>query len=242
MSAHALLSPSAAHRWLNCSRAPRLEATIPKKPSVYADEGTLAHSVCEIAAKVRFYQAEATEHQTVIKQLKQNPLWRDEMLRTAELYVTYLTKRAAHYSHIWQPAFEVSVDISDYAPEAFGRCDCLIRCGNGTLIVADYKHGRGVPVSAKENPQMMLYALGALKLYESEYMENIELNIIQPRINYFGKWKCTVKELKEWGESIKPKARIAYEGKGEFNAGKWCRFCRAKGICEATKGGADYGM
>lgn len=242
MSAHALLSPSAAHRWLNCSRAPRLEATLPKKPSIYADEGTLAHSVCEIAAKVRFYQAEAEEYRQTIKQLKENPLWRDEMLQTAGLYVAYLADRAAHYNHNPKAKFEVKVDISDYAPESFGRCDCLIRCGNGTLIVADYKHGRGVPVSAKENPQMMLYALGALKLYESEYMENIELNIIQPRINYFGKWKCTVKELKEWGESIKPKARIAYEGKGEFNAGKWCRFCRAEGICEATKGGADYGM
>ena len=241
MKGHAIVSPSAAHRWLHCPRAPRLEATLPRKTSIYADEGTLAHKVCEIAAKVRFYQAEPEEYQQTIERLKQDPLWSDEMLQTAGLYVAYIADRAAHYNHNPQAELEVKVDISDYVPESFGRCDCLIRCGNGTLVVADYKHGRGVPVSARENPQMMLYTLGALKKYESENIKQIELGIVQPRINYFGTWQCNVKELIAWGESIKPKARMAYEGKGDFHAGAWCRFCRANGICEATKGGKDHG-
>ena len=238
MKEHAIVSPSAAHRWLNCTRAPQLEATLPRKTSIYAEEGTLAHRVCEIAAKVRFYKAENAEFQKTVEQLRKDPLWDDEMLRTAGLYVAYLADRAAYYHHNPKVAFEAKVDISEYAPEAFGRCDCIMLCGN-TLVIADYKHGKGVPVSATKNPQMMLYALGALNLWEkTELIKQVEISIVQPRIDFFGKWKCTVDELLAWGESIKSTAKMAYEGKGEFNAGKWCRFCRAKGICEATREGA----
>ena len=241
MSKHALLSPSAAHRWLQCPRAPKLEATLPKKTSIYADEGTLAHHLCEVAAKVRFYKATPQEYQKTAELLKKDPLWSDEMLQTAGLYVAYLADRATHYNHNPQAEFEVKVDISDYVPEAFGRCDCLIRCGDGTLIVADYKHGRGVPVKVRDNPQMMLYALGALKRYKSEHIGQIELSIIQPRINHFGRCQYSKEELLAWGESIKSKALMAYKGEGDFNAGTWCRFCRAYGICEATKGAAVNG-
>ena len=240
MRKHAIVSPSAAHRWLNCPLAPRLEATLPPKPSIYADEGTLAHSVAEIVAKVHFQQANTAEYGKTIDQLKKNPLYDHEMLQTAGLYTAYLADRKAHYGANSHIEFETKVDISDYVPEAFGRCDCAMLCGH-TLVIADYKHGKGAPVIARENPQMMLYALGALNLWpeERESIEMIELGIVQPRINYFGKWSCTILELLAWGEKIKPKARMAYEGKGEFHAGTWCHFCRANGICEATKGDND---
>lgn len=235
MSSHALLSPSSAHRWMNCPLAPRLEATLPEKPSEYAREGTVAHSVCEITAKKKFKKVKAAEYNRVIKKLKTDASWDDEMLHTAETYVEHLTERAMEFANEPYIAFEVKVDISDYVPEAFGRCDCVM-FGGDTLIITDYKHGKGVPVSPDENPQLMLYALGALKLYKPLFgvaLKKVAVYIDQPRIGAYDGWTCTVDELLAWGESVKPKAQMALMGFGEYHAGDWCRFCRANGICKA---------
>lgn len=235
MSSHALLSPSSAHRWLNCPLAPRLEATLPEKPSEYAREGTVAHSVCEITAKKKFKKVKAAEYNRVIKKLKTDAVWDDEMLHTAETYVEHLTELATEFANEPYIAFEVKVDISDYVPEAFGRCDCVM-FGGDTLIITDYKHGKGVPVSPDENPQLMLYALGALKLYKPLFgvaLKKVAVYIDQPRIGAYDGWTCTVDELLAWGESVKPKAQMAFMGFGEYHAGDWCRFCRANGICKA---------
>lgn len=235
MSDHALLSPSSAHRWLNCPLAPRLEATLPERPSEYAQEGTVAHSVCEITAKKKFKKVKAAEYNRVIKRLKSNAAWDDEMLHTAELYVEHLTERAMAFANEPYVAFEVKVDVSDYVPEAFGRCDCVM-FGADTLIITDYKHGKGVPVSPDENPQLMLYALGALKLYKplfGEALKKVEVYIDQPRRDSYEGWGCDINELLAWGESIKPKAQMAYMGFGEYHAGSWCQFCRANGVCKA---------
>lgn len=235
MSSHALLSPSSAHRWLNCPLAPRLEATLPEKPSEYAREGTVAHSVCEITAKKKFKKVKAAEYNRVIKKLKTDAVWDDEMLHTAETYVEHLTELAMEFANELYIAFEVKVDISDYVPEAFGRCDCVM-FGGDTLIITDYKHGKGVPVSPDENPQLMLYALGALKLYKPLFgvaLKKVAVYIDQPRIGAYDGWTCTVDELLAWGESVKPKAQMAFMGFGEYHAGDWCRFCRANGICKA---------
>lgn len=235
MSSHALLSPSSAHRWLNCPLAPRLEATLPEKPSEYAREGTVAHSVCEITAKKKFKKVKAAEYNRVIKKLKTDAVWDDEMLHTAETYVEHLTELAMEFANEPYIAFEVKVDISDYVPEAFGRCDCAM-FGGDTLIITDYKHGKGVPVSPDENPQLMLYALGALKLYKPLFgvaLKKVAVYIDQPRIGAYDGWTCTVDELLAWGESVKPKAQMAFMGFGEYHAGDWCRFCRANGICKA---------
>ena len=232
---HALLSPSAAERWLNCTLAPRLEATLPDKTSEYAMEGTVAHSVCEVTAKLRFKKVKKVSYTAVIKRLKQDALWNDEMLNTAEIYADHLMEKAITFKHEPYIAFEVKVDLSDYIPEGFGRCDCTI-LGDDTLIITDYKHGKGVPVSAAKNPQMMLYALGALKLYRPLFgntIKNVHMCIDQPRINSYECWSCTADELLAWGESIKPIAQMAFMGFGEYKAGKWCRFCRANGQCKA---------
>ena len=235
MSSHALLSPSSAHRWLNCPLAPRLEATLPEKPSEYAKEGTIAHSVCEVSAKLHFKSIKKTEYNKVIKKLKTDTLWDDEMLRTAETYVEHLSENAMHFEHEPYVAFEVRVDIADYVPDAFGKCDCIM-FGGDTLIITDYKHGKGVPVSPEENPQLMLYALGALKLYKPLFggaIKKVAIVIDQPRLNSYEMWTCATEELLAWGESIKPKAQAAFMGFGEYHAGDWCRFCRANGICKA---------
>jgi len=235
MSDHALLSPSSAYRWLNCPLAPRLEEKLPEKPSEFAKEGSLAHKVCEYAAKKRFKKIKAADYTRAIKKLKTDPLWDDEMLHTAEIYVEHLAERAMGFEHEPYLAFEVKVDISDYVPESFGRCDCVM-FGGGTLIITDYKHGKGISVNAAENPQLMLYALGALKLYRTLFgntIQNIEVCIDQPRLNSYATWSCKTGELLDWGAGIKPRAQQAFMGVGEYLAGDWCRFCRANGICKA---------
>lgn len=232
---HAILSPSAAHRWLHCTPAPRVEAEFPETTSEYAEEGRLAHSVCELAAKKKFTVMNNRTYNSRLKKLKADPKWDDEMLSTAATYVEHLTEHAMRFEHAPYVALEVQVDITDYAPEAFGTCDCVM-IGGDELIITDYKHGKGVPVSAQDNPQMLLYALGALKLYRpiySDMIRRVSTYIDQPRLGSYDGASMTVEELLAWGESIKPKAAAAFMGTGEFAPGEWCRFCRAKAKCRA---------
>lgn len=232
---HAILSPSAAHRWLHCTPAPRVEAEFPETTSEYAEEGRLAHSVCELAAKKKFTVMNNRTYNSRLKKLKADPKWNDEMLSTAANYVEHLTEHAMRFEHAPYVALEVQVDITDYAPEAFGTCDCVM-IGGDELIITDYKHGKGVPVSAQDNPQMLLYALGALKLYRPIYgdmIRRVSTYIDQPRLGSYDGASMTVEELLAWGESIKPKAAAAFMGTGEFAPGEWCRFCRAKAKCRA---------
>lgn len=232
---HAILSPSAAHRWLHCTPAPRVEAEFPETTSEYAEEGRLAHSVCELAAKKKFTVMNNRTYNSRLKKLKADPKWDDEMLSTAATYVEHLTEHAMRFEHAPYVALEVQVDITDYAPEAFGTCDCVM-IGGDELIITDYKHGKGVPVSAQDNPQMLLYALGTLKLYRPIYgdtIRRVSTYIDQPRLGSYDGASMTVEELIAWGESIKPKAAAAFMGTGEFAPGEWCRFCRAKAKCRA---------
>ena len=133
-------------------------------------------------------------------------------------------------------ALETRVDFGDYATEGFGTADCII-IGAGRMCVADYKNGAGVLVEAEANPQMMLYALGALKVYAPIYgdtIREVHLSIVQPNAGGVREWDTTVEALREWGEKVvKPAAARAWEGKGDFAPGEWCRFCRARARCSA---------
>jgi hypothetical protein len=204
--------------------------------STYAAEGTLAHSVCELLARKKFTIVKPSTHNAALRKLKKHELWQDEMLTTATAYVDHLAERSMEFEHKPYMAFEVKVDITDYAPEAFGTCDCVM-IGGDELIITDYKHGKGVPVSAEGNPQMMLYALGALKLYRPIYGEAIKrvtCYIDQPRLDSYSRYSMTVEELLAWGENtVKPKAALAFAGLGNFTPGDHCRFCRVKAQCRA---------
>lgn len=233
---HALLSPSAAERWLHCTPAPRLEAEMPESTSEYAEEGRLAHSVCELLARKKFTVMKPSAYTRELKKLKSHALWQDEMTATANTYVEHLMER--HMAFACKPyiVFEVKVDLTDFVPEAFGTCDCVM-IGGDELIITDYKNGKGVPVSPQNNPQMMLYALGALKLYRpifGDTLKKVSMYIDQPRLNSYSGYSITVDELLAWGEhTVKPKAALAYMGMGEYVPGSWCRFCRAKVRCRA---------
>ena len=234
---HALLSASSASRWLKCTAAPRFEEQFPENTTDYAEEGRLAHAICELKVIKQFtMQLTPRTFTTRLKKLKENPLYQDEMDKTSDLYLEHLTERAMQYDTKPNVAVEVRVDFSEYVPEGFGTCDCIM-IGGDTLNITDYKHGKGVPVSAEGNAQMRLYALGALKRYAPIYGNTIKkvcMTIDQPRIQTEPSSETiTVEELRAWGESIKPAAAKAYMGLGEFKPGEHCRFCRGKAKCKA---------
>lgn len=234
---HALLSASSASRWLKCTAAPRFEEQFPEKTSEYAEEGRLAHAICELKVIKKFTtQIKPRTYTTRLNKLKKDPLYQDEMDKTSDLYIEHLTERAMAYDSTPSVAVEVQVDFSEYVLEGFGTCDCVM-IGGDTLDITDYKHGKGVPVSAEGNPQMRLYALGALKRYAPIYgnaIKRVRMTIEQPRIQDEPSTETiTVEELRAWGESIKPIAAKAYMGLGDFCPGEHCRFCRGKAQCKA---------
>ena len=232
---HALLSASAASRWLTCTAAPRFEEGLPESTSTYAAEGSLAHAIAELKALKKFTIMTGRTYTTRLNKLKKDPLYDPEMDKTTDLYLEHLTEQAMLYDSTPTVAVEVRVDFSEYVPEGFGTCDCVM-IGGDTLSITDYKHGKGVPVAATGNPQMRLYALGALKRYAAVFgdtIKQVRMSIDQPRLNSYSTDLITVDELLDWGNSIKPIAQKAFSGLGEFVPGEHCRFCRGKAQCRA---------
>ena len=232
---HALLSASSASRWLNCTAAPRFEEGLPERTSEYAEEGRLAHAIGELKVLKKCTPMSTRTYNTRLNKLKKNPLYDPEMDKTTDLYLEHITEQVMDYDSAPTVAVEVRVDFSDYVPEGFGTCDCCI-IGGDLLSITDYKHGKGVPVSAVGNPQMKLYALGALRRYAAVFgdtIKRVRMTIDQPRLDSYTTDEITVDELRAWGESIKPIAQKAYSGLGEFVPGDHCRFCRGKAQCRA---------
>lgn len=231
---HALLSASSSHRWLHCTGAPRLEATFPDTTSEHAQEGTLAHELCELKLKKYLTVMSKASYTRQLNKIKKHKLWQDEMERTTEEYVEYIKSVLLSYDVAPAAVIEKRVDFSSYVPQGFGTADCLILAGD-TLHVIDYKHGKGVPVDADHNPQMMLYALGAMHDYSLLYhFTTVKMAIVQPRLTGVSEFTISVEELLKWGdEVVRPKAQEAFAESGHhFEAGDWCRFCRAKRQCK----------
>lgn len=233
---HALLSASSAHRWLLCTPSARLEEQFPDTDSETAQEGTLAHELAEIRARNYVNPGDISKRKlnSVIKKLKENALWQDEMMVHTDDYLDYIKNTAVGLPSMPSFRIEHEVDFHSYVPEGFGTADLILIQGE-LLQVIDFKYGKGVPVSAEENPQMMLYALGAYEAYRMLYpVKQIKLSIVQPRIDNISEWECSLQELLAFGNYVKERAALAFEGKGDFCPGeKQCRFCRAKSRCRA---------
>lgn len=235
---HALLSASGASRWLKCPPSARLEDELPDTTSEFAREGTVAHEVCEILLRKHLgliAKATATKN---LNKLKKDNLFSDEMIDHANDYIDYITEKIK--SDDAAVLVEEQLDFSQYVPEGFGTGDCII-IQDGTLTIIDFKYGKGVSVSAEDNPQMMLYALGAVEMFGFIYeFDKVEMCIFQPRINNISEAVKTVEELIRWGNGvIVPAAKLAFEGKGQFCAGDHCRFCKLRNKCKYL---ADYCM
>ena len=232
MGEHALLSASGSKQWLNCPPSIRLTEHYPDKTSEYAEEGTLAHSICELKLRKTFEKMPKSTFAGRLKKLKADPLYAEEMNEYTDAYHDYVYGIMLSYPVVPAIAIEKKLDYGHIAPEGFGTGDCIIRAGQ-TLYVIDFKYGKGVPVSAVENTQMMLYALGALKEYElTNFFIKVKMVVFQPRLDDgISEWECPVDGLIAWGESIKPIAKRAFEGSGEFCAGEHCRWCKARPTC-----------
>ena len=236
---HAILSASSANRWLHCPPSAKLALQFPRTTSKYAEAGTLAHSIAELKARKHFVEPMGPqEFQKRLQVLKESPHYDKTMDGNTDAYLDFLKGLSMTYTSAPFVALEVRVDYSRYVPQAFGTADCIM-IGMDRMCVVDYKNGSGVPVEAVENPQMMLYALGALETYSMIYgdtIKQIHLAIVQPNVGEPKEWDTTTEELRNWGETVvKPTAALAWDGKGEFCPGDWCDsgFCPARATCMA---------
>lgn len=235
--AHALLSASGAERWLNCTPSARLSEDFPDETSVFAAEGTLAHEFADIGLKLASGQLTKRKHSLALKALREDDLYTDEMEDEVQKYIDYVSEEfidAKRRSKDAQLIIEERVDMTDYIDEGFGTNDAVI-LADGVLEVVDLKYGKGVKVSADDNPQLKLYALGSLAYKEMLFdIHTVKLTIVQPRLDSISSYTLSVEDLKEWGENIvKPRAKLAFAGEGEFAVGDWCKWCKAKAICVA---------
>lgn len=234
---HALLSPSSSSRWLNCTPSARLAENKENKSSVYAEEGTLFHEICEYClAQWNAGVWEPDPFGEELPELKDDhlthPLFKQEMFRHARNYCDFVMNENYNLEKsdgACKMLLEERVDISEYAPDCFGSVDCQL-VGHDTLIVIDLKYGEGVKVYAERNTQMMLYALGAIKGKPS--IKTIRLVIAQVRLNHFDVWEISANDLLQWADKVlKPTAKKAFAGKGEQKMGDWCGFCPVKAQC-----------
>lgn len=228
MGAHALLSASSSHRWLNCPPSARLCEQYEAQSSEYAAEGTDAHTLGEFKLKqaLGMTAEDPTSNLTYFS---------EEMDECTDGYAQFILEQVEAAKHTCaDPAvlIEQRLDFSKYVEEGFGTGDCVI-ISDGTLSVVDYKHGQGLLVDAEDNPQMKLYALGALEIFDNIYdIERVSMTIYQPRRNNISTHTVSKESLYQWAEEeLRPLAKLAYAGEGEFNSGEWCFFCKAKHEC-----------
>ena len=230
---HALLSASGASRWMKCNPSARLEDMFPDCSSEYAEEGTLAHEISELKLTKYLKTMSLRTFNSKMKKLKSHKLYKPEMENYTDVYVDNIKELLMSFDKPGTAEIEKKVDFSEYVPEGFGTCD-FVTVDNETLYIRDLKYGRGVPVSAQDNPQLMLYSLGAyLEFSLFKDIENINMGIIQPRLDIVSIFEISADKLMKWAENeVKPNAEKAFKGEGDFKVGQ-CTFCRAKALCRA---------
>lgn len=225
---HALLSASGAHRWLNCTPSARLEREFDDNSGEAAAEGTAAHALSE--HKLR----------RALKLRSKKPVSKydsDEMDNHTDGYVEFvleIIEQAKQTCIDPKVLIEQRLNFSKYVPDGFGTGDCLV-IADGTLHIIDFKYGQGLLVEAEENPQMKLYALGALEIFDGIYdITSVAMTIYQPRRENISTYTIFKESLYQWAdEVVQPLAQLAFDGNGEYCCGDWCRFCRAAVKCRA---------
>jgi hypothetical protein len=228
MGNHAILSASSSHRWLHCLPSARLELEFENTSGEAAKAGTAAHELSEHKLK----KALRIRSKRPVSEYDS-----DEMEECTDDYVAFIMEQVElARKSCTDPIvlIEQRLDFSCYVPDGFGTGDCVI-ISDDRLHIVDFKYGIGVLVDAENNPQMKLYALGALEIYDSLYdIKEVSMTIFQPRRENVSTWTVPVEELKAWAEEeLKPKAAKAYQGEGEYIPGPWCTFCRASIRCRA---------
>jgi hypothetical protein len=237
MTAHAVLSASASKRWLTCTPSARLEATLPELKRAtgdfdYSQEGTTAHLLAEVKLRHHYNQIGIDEYQREYDIVKATPYFNEEFEAHVDNYVLYVRSQIGEGD---RPLFEQRVDYSDWAPDGFGTADVVILSKHRVRVI-DLKFGKGIPVDAKDNSQLRLYALGAWSKFKDEFpdIKEVEYTIVQPRLESITTDGTSLARLVDWANYfVRPKAKKAWAGSGEFVAGDHCQFCRAKHTCRA---------
>ena len=223
---HALLGASSSARWLVCTPSARLEAMFPDEQSPYAAEGTVAHDLAESILR----------HKLESKKAPKLDDYSTEMIEAVTRYVDICEEKvneARARSSDAEAMIEARLDFSRWVPDSFGTGDMVI-VADGILEVIDLKYGKGVPVSAVENTQMRLYALGAYDINEFLYdVKSVRMTIVQPRLDSVSTDEMALEELLDWGEEIKPIAQRAFNGEGKCTPCDYCNFCKARHTCRA---------
>jgi len=236
---HALLSPSGASRWLACTPSARLEESFPSSTNPAAEEGTFAHYLSELYLRNHFKMIKSVIYNTELKKAKNSQYYNAELNGHCQEYVNFIVDK--YNSMIQAMIFiEEKIDLTEYVPEGFGTGDCIL-IADGLLDLNDLKYGKGVLVEAKENKQLMLYALGSLKKYSLMYhIDRVQVTIYQPRLDNYSSYEISAKDLLKWGDQyVKPRAQLAFDGEGEYVPGDHCKFCKARNSCKAL---ADHHM
>ena len=225
---HAVLSASSSERWLNCPPSARLCEAYEDKGSDYAAEGTDAHALAESRLK----QALGIRTEDPVENLTWYNAEMEDCAQGYAAYVVELLETAKQTCSDPVVMIEQRVDFSRWVPGGFGTGDCIC-IAEGLLNIVDLKYGAGIEVSADHNPQMMLYALGALEIFDGIYdIDTVRMTIYQPRKSNISIFEMSKDALLTWADTeLTEKARLAYEGQGNFSCGEWCRFCKAKAEC-----------
>lgn len=237
MAEHALLSASGAGRWLSCPSSARLEEAVEEGESEYAREGSFAHSLAELYLAYYLDLIKKSKFNKRLKELRQNSFYSQELDDYVKVYVDFAMEKINEAKARTKDAvvlLEAKLDYSSWVPEGFGTGD-LVLVTDDVLEVIDFKFGQGIPVSAVDNPQMRLYALGALNQFGCLYDINTAcMTIVQPRLDSISTHEMTIDDLMHWANStVKETAEKAFKGEGDFNPGEHCRFCRVRSTCRA---------
>lgn len=228
MGAHSRCSPSALHRVLNCTPSLVLSEQFDDEESIYSAEGSAGHALAEHLIK---------KHLKLQTRRPTSEYYTDDLVDAVNEYVTFVVSEIeAAKQECKSPVFAVEqkVDISDYIDECFGTADMVIITEKVAQII-DLKLGRGIEVSAEDNDQLKAYGLGVLTMADMLYdIETVRLTIFQPRISNYSTWDITAEDLRKWGDEVlRPRGAMALIGAGDFHAGSWCRFCKARFQCRA---------
>ena len=234
MQDHAKYSPSHAAIWSACTASLEAEKNIPDTGSPYAAEGTLAHAIAELKVLKKFTPMSLTEYKNRLGKLKADPLYQPEMDGYTDAYIDEITKVCHAFPQKPYVVAEKRLCMDHIVPDCFGTADCVVICGDA-LHIFDFKYGKGVAVSADHNPQMRLYALGAVREYALLFGEpkTVTMHIVQPRLDNFDSEELHLLELTGWGDDLKRKMENALLYGTEFVPGEHCRFCKARSVCRA---------
>ena len=228
---------STAKRVMNCPGSVALVQLAPPSPSsIYADKGTLLHTVISDVLAEDKAPEDMLGLQYEGQTLDQDMI--DDKINPA---LDLLDQLDPHQE--MKLAIETRVGFGKFLPGAFGSCDVLGRLGD-TAYVIDWKFGEGIAVAAEENEQLMYYAAAAMRTPEVawvfEGVTNIECVIIQPPV--IRRWTTTPKRIKQFERALKRAVKVASQPDAKLYAGDHCRFCPAKPTCPVMTGAVDRAL